>query len=247
MGYTELARLIQNASNLVVLTGAGISTPSGIPDFRSEKDGLWTRVDPLEVASLSAFRTNPEKFYTWIRPLLGQILHAAPNPAHYALAALEDKGISTTIITQNIDGLHQRAGSKIVLEVHGSLRSLSCANCSRCFDSANYISRLLEDRQLPYCPHCGYIMKPDVILYEEQLPRATWGAAEKALAACDVLLVAGSSLEVLPVAGLPARALEHGAALILINQSTTYLDDRATIALHADLATCLPQIANEIG
>ncbi|MBI3158529.1 MAG: NAD-dependent deacylase [Chloroflexi bacterium] len=247
MGHLELARIIQNAEYLVVLTGAGISTPSGIPDFRSDKGGLWARVDPMEVASLSAFRTNPQRFFEWMRPLAVQIIGAKPNPAHYALAEIEEHGIRTTIITQNIDGLHQKAGSTNVLEVHGTLNTLTCVHCSNQRCVTDFMDALVEELQMPRCPQCGHILKPDVILYEEQLPVRIWQAAEKAVADCDVLMVAGSSLEVLPVAGLPLRALEHGANLIVINQSETFLDDRAAEVVRDDLAEALPRIANEIG
>lgn len=246
MGYSTIARILKGAHHLVVLTGAGISTASGIPDFRTSENGLWSKYEPMEYASLSVFRTNPEKFFSWLRPLITEIITARPNPAHEALAQMEAHGIATTILTQNIDGLHQLAGSSRVLEIHGSIHTLTCTSCFKHYDAEEFIANLLHAFQLPRCPACGHLLKPDAILFEEQLPIHTWQAAQKAVADCDVLMVLGSSLEVLPVAGLPMRALQKGAALLIINQTTTYIDSRATAVLNEDLTTALPRIADEL-
>ena len=237
------ARLIRHAGNGVVLTGAGISTPSGIPDFRSPGSGLWSRYNPMEVASLSAFRYQPEKFFTWFHPLAKKILLALPNPAHHALAILEKAGYLHTIITQNIDGLHQRAGSKQVLEVHGNLESLTCIGCYQTYLAENFIPSYIHNGEPPHCSDCGQILKPDVILYEEQLPKQTWLKAQKACHECSIILVAGSSLEVTPVATLPLKALENHAKLIIINQSPTYLDPRAELLIQGEVADILPLIS----
>lgn len=237
------ANLIRSTGNGVVLTGAGISTPSGIPDFRSPGSGLWSRYDPMEVASLSAFRYQPERFLTWFHPLAKTILHALPNPAHYALASMETAGYFNTIITQNIDGLHQRAGSKKVLEVHGTLRSLTCIGCFQNFQADSFITRYIEHNELPRCPDCGKILKPDVILFEEQLPKQTWLKAEQVCNQCSIFLVAGSSLEVTPVATLPMKALANQAKLVIINHTPTYLDPRAEILIRRDVAEILPKIS----
>lgn len=242
----QAVELVRSLGNGVVLTGAGISTPSGIPDFRSAGSGLWSRYDPMEVASLSAFRYQPEKFLAWFHPLAKNIFHALPNPAHLALATLEKLGYLHTIITQNIDGLHQRAGSNKVLEVHGTLESLTCIGCFQRYSSNSFISRYIEDNEIPRCPGCGGILKPDVVLYEEQLPRKTWLKARQACNNCSYILVAGSSLEVTPVATLPLEALDNNAKLILINQDPTYLDPRADVLMRGDVADILPQIANEV-
>lgn len=249
----ELERDIQNAASLirskkkgVVLTGAGISTPSGIPDFRSAGSGLWKRYNPLEVASLSAFRYHPEKFYAWMRELAFELWRAEPNAAHFALAQLEETGCLQTIITQNIDGLHQRAGSKRVLEVHGSVQTLTCVGCYHQHPSNGIIGPFLETGEIPRCPDCHQILKLDVVLFEEQLPIRIWLSAQEACRNCDLILVTGSSLEVMPVAGLPMQAIEHGASLILINQSDTYLDVRADVILRGDVADILPRIAEEV-
>jgi NAD-dependent deacetylase len=235
------AEIIQRAVNGVVLTGAGISTPSGIPDFRSSS-GLWRRYNPFEVASLSAFRYHPEKFFNWLREIALEINIANPNPAHTAIANMEQRGHLRTIITQNVDGLHQRAGSKRVLEIHGSLATATCVRCYQRYKTAEMIPQFLETGKIPLCGECGGILKPDIILFEEQLPLKTWLQAEEACRTSDLILVVGSSLEVMPVAGLPILALEHGAPLVIINKTPTYLDVRAAATLAADVADVLPKI-----
>lgn len=242
----EAANHLKRSNYAVVLTGAGISTPSGIPDFRSTDNGLWQRFNPMEVASLTAFRTNPEKFYNWFRPMAKLIADASPNPAHDALAQLENAGFIKEIITQNIDGLHQRAGSKIVHEVHGTLNTLTCGRCYTKYQAEEVIHAYIEEGQPPTCLKCGHFLKPDAILFEEQLPIRTWMAVEEAIEKCDLLLVAGSSLEVVPVAQLPYIAVSRGANLIIINQSKTYIDSRADIVFNQDVADILPMITNEL-
>ncbi len=240
------AELLKQSQRSVVLTGAGFSTPSGIPDFRSEGTGLWSKVDSMDVASLDTFRKAPEKFYGWVRPLIGQILRAEPNPAHYAIARLEAAGVVRTVLTQNIDILHQKAGSKNVIELHGTLRTVSCSHCFRQFDSDGFIETLVRAGTSPCCPDCGSLLKPDVILFGEQLPVRAWQAAETAARTCDLMLVAGSSLEVLPVAGLPLKALDAGAHLIIVNQTPTYLGVRADAVVLGDVAEIIPEIAKRV-
>lgn len=240
------AGLISMAKSGVVFTGAGISTPSGIPDFRTPGSGLWSRFNPMEVASLSAFRYHPEKFFNWLHPLAMQIINALPNPAHYALALLEKAGYLQTVITQNIDGLHQRAGSRQVLEIHGTLDSLTCIGCYQKFPSKDFITSYIENGKPPRCPDCNQILKPDAILYEEQLPKQTWLVAEKACQSCNVMIVAGSSLEVTPAALLPQRALDNKAKLIIINNTPTYLDSRAAVRIQGDVADILPLISQAV-
>lgn len=238
--------LIKHSNHSVVLTGAGISTPSGIPDFRSPGTGLWTKYLPMEVASLSAFRYNPELFYQWLHPLAQYMLSAQPNPAHYSLAQLEENGFIESIITQNIDGLHSRAGSKNVIEVHGTLNSLTCIKCFIQVSSELIIQEYIDHCLIPRCQICGGILKPDVILYEEQLPIKTWIKAEEACRKCDLLIVAGTSLEVMPSAKLPVLALDNGASLIIINKTNTYIDIRADIIIRADVADIFPQISEKV-
>lgn len=240
------AELLREARHAVVLTGAGLSTPSGIPDFRSAGTGLWSHDEPLEVASLTTFRTHPEKFFRWFRPLAGQIYFAEPNPAHYALAKLEKQGRVRAIITQNIDMLHHKAGSKHVTEMHGTLRTFSCTQCYRQVGYEKFLPAFIENGAIPHCPTCSAILKPDVILFGEQLPYKAISEAQQEVRNCDLLLVIGSSLEVLPVAGLPMQALDRGAHLIIINNSPTYLNARADIVLPEDVAKIIPAIAERV-
>ena len=235
--------LFRNAKRIVVLTGAGISTPSGIPDFRSEGTGLWSSDEPMEVASLNTFRTHPEKFFNWFRPLAGKIFHAQPNPAHEAFVHLEQTGREITIVTQNIDGLHQKAGSKRVIEMHGTLSTLSCTNCFKKFKSGDFLYTFIEHGTIPLCANCNGILKPDVILFGEQLPQSAWMEAQNAVRHCDLMVVVGSSLEVLPVAGLPVQAVDRAAHLIIINDTPTYINVRADVVITENVATALPTIA----
>lgn len=245
-GIRYAADIIKASHRTVVLTGAGISTPSGIPDFRSEGTGLWTRNNPFEVASLTAFRYKPEHFFDWLRPMALTIINAQPNPAHTSLARLESAGLIQTVITQNIDRLHQRAGSKNVLEVHGTLDTLTCGACFHRVDSGPYVQAFLDHGETPRCPKCGSVLKPDIILFGEQLPVRTWLKAMEASKKCDLMIVAGSSLEVLPVAGLPMRAVENGAHLIVINRTKTYIDVRADVVFWENVAEILPYMVKEV-
>ena len=242
----DAAELVRNAKRIVVLTGAGVSTSSGIPDFRSEGTGLWSRDEPLEAASLTTFRTAPEKFFHWFRPLAGQIFHAQPNPAHNALAELENTDKTITIITQNIDGLHQKAGSRNVLELHGTIRTLSCTQCYQQHDSHPLLPAYIQHGTLPHCENCSRLLKPDVILFGEQLPQSAWYEAQRQARQTHLMLVAGSSLEVLPVAGLPIQAIDHGAHLIVINNTPTYINPRADVVLTGDVATVIPTIIKRV-
>jgi NAD-dependent deacetylase len=242
----DAAELVRKAKRATVLTGAGISTPSGIPDFRSEGTGLWSREEPLESASLHTFRTFPERFFKWFRPLAGQIFYASPNPAHVALAQLEQAGHIKTIITQNIDGLHQKAGSTCVVETHGTMRTLTCTSCYQKYEAEVLLTTYIEEGKVPQCTRCNGVLKPDVILFGEQLPHAAWIQAQRAARQCDLMLVAGSSLEVLPVAGLPIQALDRGAHLIVVNNTPTYINVRADVVILRDVASILPEIAKRV-
>lgn len=240
------ADLIKQAKHAVMLTGAGLSTPSGIPDFRSTGTGLWSKDEALEVASLSTFRTHPEKFFTWFRPLASQIFYAKPNPAHNALAELEKSNYLKSIITQNIDTLHQKAGSKTVIEMHGTMQTLTCTQCYHQVNAEIYLAPFVETGEIPHCPKCKQILKPDVILFGEQLPQQAWMQAQKQARQADLFLVAGSSLEVLPVAGLPMQALDKGAHLIIINNMPTYLNVRADAEFYEDVSLILPAITERV-
>jgi len=236
-----LAELIRDAQPCVVLTGAGISTESGIPDFRSAT-GIWAGYDPMEYASIQAFRRDPVKVWDFYAKRLRVLIEAEPNGAHLALAALGRAGLVAAVVTQNIDRLHERAGSRDVIEVHGSIRTSSCLAC-RVRVPFEEVIRLLEDAPAPACPRCGRVLKPDVVMFGELLPedaidRATALAREAAL-----LLVVGSSLEVWPVAGLPQETLAGGGRLAIVNRGETPYDRDADLKIDASAAEVLTQAA----
>jgi len=198
------------------------------------------------VASLYAFRLRPQGFYDWIRPMASLLLEAQPNPAHQALAELEEMGLLHAVITQNIDNLHQKAGSRRVLELHGHFREATCIRCYRVVPAKPLIEQFLADGQVPHCEVCGGVMKPNVILFGEQLPMQVFTAALKEMRAADLVLVAGSSLEVVPASELPLEAYHRGARLIVVNLQPTYLDSLAEVVIHDDVATVLPAIVTAI-
>ena len=239
------ADLLREAEYAVALTGAGISTPSGIPDFRSPGTGLWEEVRPMFVASIWAFRLRPRAFYDWMRPLAHKILEAEPNAAHRALADLEAAGRLKAVITQNIDGLHQAAGSQQVLELHGHTRTATCLDCGRTVDTGPLIEEFLAGK-VPRCASCGGLLKPDVVLFGEMLPANVFLAAQMECEQCDLLLVAGSSLGVVPASELPLVALEAGADLVIVNLEPTLLDSQARVVIGCDVATALPAIVEEV-
>jgi len=223
----ELAALLVERQPCVVLTGAGMSTESGIPDFRSPT-GLWAEIDPFEVASIQAFRRDPDRVWDFYRRRIGMLLDAEPNAGHHALAELERRGLVEAVLTQNIDTLHSRAGSREVVEVHGSIRHAECPRCLWSLDTAGVLAQL-EEHAAPLCLHCGEILKPGVTLFGELLPS---GALERATAlarGAGLLLVVGSSLEVWPVAGLPLEA----RAYAIVNRGPTALDDGAVLRIDA--------------
>ncbi len=224
----------------IALTGAGMSTESGLPDFRSP-GGLWGKDNPVEVASLSAFRRTPEKFYDFYRRRLVRLAAAAPNAGHRALAQLEASGRLAAIITQNVDGLHQAAGSRHVIELHGNLREAACPQC-RWTGPIGLITEALEAGTLPVCPRCGARVKPNVVLFEELLPQAAYRQAEDACRRAGALLVVGSSLQVTPAAWLPQVARQHGATVIIVNDEPTPLDHVAQFVLRGRAGAILPRL-----
>lgn len=239
------AGLIHRAHHMIAFTGAGESTSSGIPDFRSPKSGLWEKHNPMLVASIWAFRLNPKTFYDWIRPMADTLLGAKPNPAHAALAELEQMGYLKTIITQNIDNLHQRAGSLRVLELHGHMREATCIRCYTVVPVDPSLEQIIRDGQVPRC-ECGGVLKPNVILFGEQLPIQTLNQAMKEARRCDLILVAGSSLEVTPAADIPFLAAENNARAIIVNLEPTSFDSHADVVLHGNVAEILPQLVEAV-
>jgi NAD-dependent deacetylase len=230
-----VAELIRQAGSVVALTGAGISVPSGIPDFRSPRTGLWANVNPMEVAHIDVFRRDPERFWRFYGERFQTLEHIRPNAAHHALAELERAGLLRAVITQNIDRLHARAGSRELIEVHGTIAHSSCLRCGVRFDLAEVRARQAADpRQIPRCD-CGNPLKPDVVLFGEYLPVDALERAEALASEADLLLCIGSSLEVYPVAGLPGTTLASGGALAVLTQGPTPFDSRAAVRMGGDI------------
>jgi NAD-dependent deacetylase len=237
----RLAALIREHQPCVVLTGAGVSTESGVPDFRSAS-GIWAEFDPREYATLGAFRRDPEKVWRFYAPRFAMLTAAEPNPAHLALAELERRGLVRAVVTQNIDLLHERAGSRDVVEVHGSIRTSSCPGCGTVHPLAQVVP-LIEKHGAPPCPACGTILKPDVVFFDELLPE---GALERATGLAEeagLLLVVGSSLEVYPVADLPRSTLAAGGKVAVVNRTPTWVDGRAELVVRESAAETLASAA----
>jgi NAD-dependent protein deacetylase/lipoamidase len=243
----RLAELIRGAGSVVALTGAGISVPSGIPDFRSPGAGLWENVDPMEVAHIDAFHRDPERFWSFYSQRFQTLEDKRPNPAHEALARLEEAGLLTAVITQNIDRLHRLAGSREVVEVHGSIESSSCLGCQGAYKLEDTRRRGARDpRRVPRCD-CGRPLKPDVVLFGEYLPTAAIARAEHLAASADLMLCIGSSLEVYPVAGLPELTLRAGGKVAIITQGSTPLDGIASVRMPGDVVEELGALLDELG
>ena len=234
-GPARLAELLGSADRVLALTGAGVSVPSGIPDFRSPGTGLWANVDPMEVAHIAVFRREPERFWHFYGRRFAALRGKRPNGAHRALAELERRGIVEAVVTQNIDGLHRLAGTRDLIEVHGSIATSSCPDCGRRFELADVRSRLAAAADgVPRCA-CGAALKPDVVLFGELLPEAALARASELAAAADVLLCVGSSLEVYPVAQLPQITLAAGGAVALVTKGPTPYDSDAAVKLDGDV------------
>jgi len=241
----QAAQMISKSASTVALTGAGVSTESGIPDFRGP-DGLWTKVDPAKFASINGFLSDPKGWWEMALEMAPTLMKAKPNPSHIMLAKLEKMGLLGCLITQNVDGLHQKAGSKNVLEVHGSLFS---ATCTVCYIQVvrKYLERAMKKRQIPVmCPTCGGLLKLDTVFFGEALPQKTLGAAVEAARNCELMLAVGSYLVVYPVATLPTIATQSGAKFIIINQEPTPLDQMADLVFHIEAGETLTQIVKAI-
>ncbi|HZG34922.1 MAG TPA: NAD-dependent deacylase [Gaiellaceae bacterium] len=229
MTVGRLADLIRTHQPCVVLTGAGVSTESGIPDFRSP-GGLWAEFDPFDYASLASFRRDPVRTWDFYGRRFAFLVEAKPNAAHRTLARLEELGLVQAVVTQNIDLLHEKAGSRDVVEVHGSIRRAVCLRC-RAEEALEGVLAQLESRPAPLCPACGDVLKPDVVFFGELLPPAAIERATALAQQARLLLVVGSSLEVHPVAGLPFETLRGGGALAIVNRGPTALDAQADVRL----------------
>ena len=242
MSVDRLAELLRDRQPCVVLTGAGISTESGIPDFRSA-EGVWARYDPVEVAHIDALRRDPARVWEFYALRLDALAQAEPNGGHRALAELEQEGWIRAIVTQNVDGLHGRAGSRDVVEVHGSLREAECIQCRARVPMAVAV----ESLPLPACPECGELLKPGVVMFGELLPVAAIVRAQELAREAGLLLVVGSSLEVHPVAALPGDALSAGGVLAIVNRGATPWDSRAELVLDAGAGETLRGLATALG
>jgi NAD-dependent deacetylase len=231
----RLAELISRSGSVVALTGAGISVPSGIPDFRSPGTGLWANVDPMEVAHIDVFRRDPERFWRFYGERFQTLEHKRPNRAHEALAELELAGLLDAVITQNIDQLHSRAGTRELVEVHGTIAHSSCLTCATRYPLAEVRARqAIDPDRVPRCG-CGQPLKPDVVLFGEYLPADALARAESLAAKADLMLCIGSSLEVYPVAQLPAVTLAAGGRLAILTQGVTPYDRRAIVRMGGDV------------
>ena len=240
MSAAALAALLEERQPCVVLTGAGISTESGIPDFRSPT-GIWAEVDPFEVASIDAFRRDPERVWAFYRERIDLLREAEPNAGHHALAELERRGLVQAVVTQNIDMLHARAGSREVVEVHGSIRSAVCPRCLWT-ERADAVLVQLEEQPAPLCPHCGEVLKPGVTLFGELLPPGALERATELARGSRLLLVVGSTLEVWPVAGLPLEA----PAFAIVNRGPTALDERALLKVDGPAGETLAAVVEAL-
>jgi NAD-dependent deacetylase len=244
MGAPELAELIRLRQPCAVLTGAGVSTESGIPDFRSPT-GLWAKFDPLEYGSIEAFRRDPLKVWSFYKPRIAMLTQAEPNPAHYALAELERLGYVQAVVTQNIDLLHERAGSSEVVEVHGSIRTATCPRCDERY-ALTRVRELLAEGDAPACSACGGILKPDVVFFGELLPRVAIDRAYALARRARLLLVVGSALEVYPIAGLPLETIGAGGQLAVVNRGPTSFDSQAALRIEGNAAEVLPAVVDAL-
>jgi NAD-dependent deacetylase len=244
----ELGELVRGARSVVALTGAGISVPSGIPDFRTPETGMWANVDPMEVAHIDAFVSNPVRFWSFYGERFATLGAKQPNGAHSALVAMEEQGLLDGVITQNIDMLHRKAGTQELIEVHGSIASCSCLGCRASVTLDETHALLAADPEgVPRCSSCGEPLKPDVVLFGEMLPAQALERARELCERADVLLCIGSSLEVHPVAGLPSLTRDAGGTIAIITQGPTPLDQIADVRLSGDVVAELEALCGALG
>jgi NAD-dependent deacetylase len=231
----QVADLLRSAERAIVLTGAGISVPSGIPDFRTPGTGLWENVDPMEVAHIDAWRRDPDRFWSFYGQRFASLVDKQPNEAHLAIAELERRGVVRAVITQNIDRLHRLAGSERLIEVHGSIDRSVCLQCGGRVSIDRVVKLLADGEGAPLCESCFLPLKPDVVLFGELLPERALAEAQALALDADLMLCVGSSLEVYPVAGLPAMMQGAGGRLVLVTQGPTPYDSDADVKLDGDV------------
>jgi NAD-dependent deacetylase len=242
----RLAELLGQSRRTVALTGAGVSVPSGIPDFRTPETGLWAKVDPMEVAHIDVFERDPERFWSYYRPRFSTLGDKEPNRAHEALAELERRGLIEGVITQNIDRLHRAAGSENVIEVHGSIETSSCMACGAAF-GLDEMDDLFDERGVAICASCGGAVKPDVVLFGEMLPADAIERATELAEGADLMLCVGSSLAVHPVAGLPQLTLGNGGRLAIVTKGETPYDGDAELKLRGEVDEELAALVAALG
>lgn len=242
----RLAELLGQSRRAVVLTGAGVSVPSGIPDFRTPETGLWANVDPMEVAHIGVFERDPERFWSYYRPRFSALGDKEPNRAHEVLAELERRGLIEGVITQNIDRLHRAAGSENVIEVHGSIETSSCTVCATAFE-LDQVDDLFDHRGVAVCGTCGGSVKPGVVLFGELLPQSVMARATELAERADLMICVGSSLAVNPVAGLPQLTLERGGRLVLVTKGETPYDRDAELKLDGEVDEELAALLAALG
>jgi NAD-dependent protein deacetylase/lipoamidase len=230
----RLAELVRGSECTVALTGAGVSVPSGIPDFRTPETGLWANVDPMEVAHIDVFERDPQRFWSYYRPRFHSLGDKRPNDAHEALAELERRGLLAGTITQNIDRLHRAAGSRNVVEVHGSIETSTCRECGVSY-GLDEVDELFDGDGVAICASCDGAVKPDVVLFGEMLSEAAMRQAQALAAEADLMLCIGSSLVVHPVAALPELTLSAGGRLAIVTKGPTPYDDAAALRLDGEV------------
>jgi NAD-dependent deacetylase len=238
---------LRSAESAVVLTGAGISVPSGIPDFRSPGTGLWENVDPMEVAHIDAWRRDPDRFWHFYGQRFAALRDIEPNRAHAVVAELERRGLIRGVITQNIDRLHRAAGSERVVEVHGSIEWSRCPVCGGRVGLERTLEMISQAPGAPECPACVSPLKPEVVLFGEMLPEAAMIEAQSLAATADLMICVGSSLTVHPVAGLPEVTLRAGGRLAIVTESETPYDPEADVRLGGDVVEELEAVLAGLG
>ncbi len=239
-----LANLILNSNNIVALTGAGMSTESGIADFRTPDTGLWEKVDPYEFASIHSYVANTSKNLEFMIETGRNIFRARPNKGHKALTKLQKFGKLKGVLTQNIDRLHHKAKTKNIVEFHGNAYEAKCMTCGQVYEITFMVNQVMKGNYSPSCEKCRGMLKPNAIFFGEPLESETLEAADKMIAECDLLLVLGSSLVVYPVAFYPHKALSLGAKLAIINIQETDMDSAAEVVIHEKIGDILPEVVS---